>query len=268
MQINLTKPIIFLDIEATGLIIGLDRIVEISLLKVEVDNTTEIKTMRINPEMQIPEKVSKIHGIYEKDIKDSPTFKQAAPELLRFIGNADFAGYNSNKFDIPLLAEEFLRVEADFDLKGRRLIDVQNIFHFMEPRNLAAAYKFYCNSVLENAHTAESDVKATFEIFKAQLIKYADAEMEDEKGNKFKPVQNDIAKISELTTKTKNADLAGRVIFNEQGIEVFAFGKHKDKCVEDVFAKEPSYYTWIMQGDFPLYTKRVVTQIRLRMKNK
>ncbi|MCE3229995.1 MAG: polymerase subunit epsilon, partial [Bacteroidetes bacterium] len=150
--------------------------------------------MKINPEMPIPEKVSKIHGIYDKDIADSPTFKQAAPELLRFIGNSDFAGYNSNKYDIPLLAEEFLRVEADFDLKGRRLIDVQNIFHFMEPRNLSAAYRFYCNSTLENAHTAEADVKATFEIFKAQLSKYQDTELEDDKGNKFKPVQNDISK--------------------------------------------------------------------------
>jgi DNA polymerase-3 subunit epsilon len=266
MHINLTKPIVFLDLEATGLIIGLDRIVEISLLKVNVDNSTETKTMKINPEMPIPEKVSKIHHIYDKDVVDCPTFKQAAPELLRFIGNSDFAGYNSNKYDIPLLAEEFLRVEADFDLKGRRLIDVQNIFHFMEPRNLSAAYRFYCNSILENAHTAEADVKATFEIFKAQLSKYQDTELEDDKGNKFKPVQNDISKISELTTKTKNVDLAGRIIYNENGVEVFAFGKHKDKPVEDVFAKEPSYYNWIMQGDFPLYTKRVITQIRLRMK--
>lgn len=266
MHINLTKPIVFIDLEATGLIIGLDRIVEISLLKVNVDNSTETKTMKINPEMPIPEKVSKIHGIYDKDIVEAPTFKQAAPELLRFIGNSDFGGYNSNKYDIPLLAEEFLRVEADFDLKGRRLIDVQNIFHFMEPRNLAAAYRFYCNSTLENAHTAEADVKATFEIFKAQLAKYESVELEDEKGNKFRPVQNDISKISELTTKTKNADLAGRIIYNENGVEVFAFGKHKDKPVEEVFSKEPSYYNWIMQGDFPLYTKKVITQIRLRMK--
>ncbi|MBI2723398.1 MAG: 3'-5' exonuclease [Bacteroidetes bacterium] len=268
MHLNLTKPLIFLDLEATGLTIGKDRIVEISLLKVNVDNSTESKTMRINPEIPIPEKVSKIHGLYEKDLVNEPTFKQAAPELLRFIGNADFAGYNSNKYDIPLLAEEFLRVEADFELKGRRLIDVQNIFHFMEPRNLSAAYKFYCDKALINAHTAEADVIATYEIFKSQLEKYKDTELEDEKGNKFKPVQNDISKISELTTKTKNADLAGRIIFNENGIEVFAFGKHKDKPVEDVFAKEPSYYTWIMQGDFPLYTKKVITQIRLRMKTK
>lgn len=268
MQLNLTKSIVFLDIEATGLIIGHDRIVEISLLKVEVDNSTEIKTWKINPEMPIPDKVSRIHGIYDKDVQSSPTFKQVSSELLRFIGHSDLAGYNSNKFDFPLLAEEFMRAEAEFDLRGRRLIDVQNIFHFMEPRTLSAAYKFYCNKTLENAHTAESDTVATFEIFKAQLVKYENTECEDEKGNKFKPVQNDIGKIAELTTKTKNADLAGRIIFNEKGQEVFAFGKHKDKCVEEVFAKEPSYYTWIMQGDFPLYTKKVVTQIRLRTKTK
>ncbi len=169
---------------------------------------------------------------------------------------------------MPLLAEEFLRVEADFDLKGRKLIDVQNIFHFMEPRTLSAAYKFYCDKPLINAHSAEADVIATYEIFKAQLEKYQDTELEDEKGNKFKPVQNDIAKICDLTTKTKNADLAGRIIFNEAGVEVFAFGKHKDKSVEEIFTKEPSYYTWIMQGNFPLYTKKVITQIRLRMKLK
>jgi DNA polymerase-3 subunit epsilon len=266
MQINLTKPIIFLDIEATGLTIGLDRIVEICLLKVNIDNNTEILTKRVNPEMPIPEKVSKIHGIYEKNIINAPTFKQIAPELLKFIANSDFAGYNSNKYDMPLLAEEFLRVEADFDLKGRRLIDVQNIFHFMEPRNLGAAYKFYCNKTIENAHSAEADVMATFHVFKAQLERYENIFHEDEKGNKFKPVQNDIGKICELTTRTKNADLAGRIIFNENNVEVFSFGKHKDKPVEEVFVKEPSYYNWMMQGDFPLYTKRIITQIRLRMK--
>lgn len=268
MDLNLTKPIVFLDIEATGLIIGHDRIVEICLLKVNVDNSTEIKTIRINPEMPIPDKVSKIHGIYDKDVQNSPNFKAAASEITRFIGNADLAGYNSNKYDIPLLVEELMRVEADFDLKGRKLVDVQNIFHFMEPRNLSAAYKFYCSKPLENAHSAEADVIATYEVFKAQLEKYKETTVEDDKGNSYVPVQNDIPKLSELTTKTKNVDLAGRIIYNEQGVEVFAFGKHKDKAVEEVFTKEPSYYNWIMQGDFPLYTKRVITQIRLRMKNK
>ena len=266
MNIKLNKPIIFLDLEATGLNIGSDRIVEICLLKLNVDNTTETKTQRINPEMPIPDVVSQIHGIYDKDILDCQTFKEAAPELLRFIGNADFAGYNSNKYDIPLLAEEFLRAELDFDLDGRKLVDVQNIFHFMEPRNLSAAYKFYCNKPLVNAHSAEADVIATFEIFKAQIQRYEGVEVEDAKGKKTIPIVNDIPKLSELTSKSKNADLAGRIVFNENGVEVFAFGKHKDKAVVEVFKKEPSYYTWMMQGDFPLYTKKILTQIRLKMK--
>ena len=267
MNIKLNKPLIFLDLEATGLSIGSDRIVEICLLKLNIDNSTEIKTQRINPQMPIPDVVSKIHGIYDKDVESCQTFKEAAPELLRFIGNADFAGYNSNKYDIPLLAEEFLRAEVDFELEGRKLVDVQNIFHFMEPRNLSAAYKFYCNKPLENAHSAEADVKATFEIFKAQIERYEGKEVEDSKGNKTIPVTNDIPKLSELTTaKSKNADLAGRIVFNDKGVEVFGFGKHKDKPVTEVFAKEPSYYNWMMQGDFPLYTKKVITQIRLKMK--
>ena len=266
MNIQLHKPLIFLDIEATGLSIGSDRIVEISLLKLNTDNTTETKTKRINPQIPIPDLVSKIHGIYDKDVDACQTFKQAAPELLRFIGNADFAGYNSNKYDIPLLAEEFLRAEIDFDLDNRKLIDVQNIFHFMEPRTLGAAYKFYCNQSLQNAHSAQADVLATFEIFKAQLQKYEGVEIEDAKGKKITPVVNDINKLSEFTTKSKNADLAGRIVFNENGVEVFAFGKYKDKPVVEVFTKEPSYYNWMMQGDFPLYTKKTITKIRLKMK--
>ena len=266
MEIQLTKPLIFIDLEATGLSIGSDRIVEISLLKVNPDNSVEVKTERVNPEMPIPEIVSKIHGIYEKDILQSKTFKDLAPELLRFIGNADFAGFNSNKFDIPMLAEEFLRVEADFDLEGRRLVDVQNIFHFMEPRNLSAAYKFYCGKALENAHSAEADVTATYEIFKAQLEKYAGRTAVDLHGREYQPVVNDISKLTDLNTKSKNADLAGRIVFNDKGEEVFSFGKHKDKAVVDVFTKEPSYYSWMMNGDFPLYTKKVITKIRLRMK--
>lgn len=266
MNIKLNKPIIFLDLEATGLSIGSDRIVEICLLKLNIDNSTETKTQKINPEMPIPDVVSQIHGIFDKDVIDCQTFKQAAPELLRFIGNADFAGYNSNKYDIPLLAEEFLRAELDFDLEGRKLVDVQNIFHFMEPRNLSAAYKFYCNKPLVNAHSAEADVLATFEIFKAQIQRYEGVEVEDAKGNRSAPIVNDIPKLSELTSKSKNADLAGRIVFNENGEEVFAFGKHKDKPVIEVFKKEPSYYNWMMQGDFPLYTKKIITKIRLKMK--
>lgn len=266
MHIQLTKPLIFIDLEATGLSVGSDRIVEISLLRVNTDNSVETKTERVNPEMPIPDVVSKIHGIYDKDIADSKTFKELAPELLRFIGNADFAGFNSNKFDIPMLAEEFLRAEAEFDLEGRRLVDVQNIFHFMEPRNLSAAYKFYCGKALENAHSAEADVTATYEIFKAQLQKYEGVKMPDAKGNEYIPIVNDVSKLTDLNTKSKFADLAGRIVFNEKGQEVFSFGKHKDKTVVEVFTKEPSYYSWMMNGDFPLYTKKVITKIRLTMK--
>jgi DNA polymerase III subunit epsilon len=266
MQIKLHKPLVFLDIEATGLNVGSDRIVEISLLKVSTDQSTEIKTALVNPEMPIPPVVTKLHGITDEHVKDAPTFKRIAPALLNFIGNADLAGYNSNKYDVPMLAEEFLRAEVDFDLEGRRLIDVQNIFHFMEPRNLSAAYKFYCNQTLEKAHTAESDTVATYEIFKAQLEKYEHAFMEDEAGNTYQPVVNDIKKLSELSARTKNVDLAGRIIYNAKGEEVFSFGKHKDKTVVEVFTKEPSYYNWMMNGDFPLYTKKVITKIRLRMK--
>jgi DNA polymerase-3 subunit epsilon len=269
MKINLTKPIIFFDLECTGLTIGLDRIVEICMIKVNADNSTETKTWRINPEMPIPERVSKLHGIYDKDIATAPTIKQAAPQIIQFIGNSDLAGYNSNKYDVPMLVEELLRAEVDFDLKNRRLVDVQNIFHVMEPRNLAAAYKFYCNKNLEHAHTAEADTMATFEIFKAQLERYEHTEVEDEKGNKVKPVVNDISRLSLITTqKNKFVDLAGRIAYNDKGQECFNFGKHKDKTVVEVFEKEPSYYNWMMNGDFPLYTKRVLTQIRLTMMKK
>lgn len=266
MQINLTKPLIFLDIEATGLMVGSDRIVEISLVKVLPDNSTEIMTERVNPTIPIPAEVSKIHGIYDADVAACKTFKELAPTLLKFIGNADLAGYNSNKFDIPMLAEEFLRAEHDFDLSTRKLIDVQNIFHFMEPRNLAAAYKFYCGKPLLKGHSAEADTLATLEVFRAQLEMYAGKEVEDEKGNKTVPVTNDITKLSELSARTKNVDLAGRIVYNEKGVEVFSFGKHKDKSVIEVFTKEPSYYSWMMNGDFPLYTKKVLTRIRLSMK--
>ncbi len=266
MKINLTKPLIFLDLEATGLNLATDRIVEIGMVKVNIDNSTETKNIRINPEIPIPEKISKIHGIYDTDIKDAPTFKNAAPQLIQFIGQADFAGYNSNKFDMPLLAEEFLRADIDFDLSTRKLIDVQNIFHIMEPRNLVAAYKFYCDKPLVNAHSALVDALATYEVFKSQLVRYETTELENEKGEVYKPVVNDINSLSELTNVTKNADLAGRIKFNDKGQEIFAFGKHKDKTVREIFEKEPGYYNWMMSGDFPLYTKKVITKIRLSMK--
>lgn len=266
MQLNLSKPLAFFDLETTGISVGSDRIVEISIVRVNIDNTTDILTKRVNPTIPIPDFASKIHGIYDKDVADCQTFKELAPQFSQFLTNCDLAGFNSNKFDVPVLIEEFLRAEIDFDLRNRKLIDVQNIFHMMEPRNLSAAYQFYCNKKLENAHSAEADTVATYEIFKAQLDRYKDTEVEDEKGNKHKPVQNDMNVLSAFSARTKNADLAGRIVFNDKGEEVFNFGKHKDKPVKEVFEKEPSYYSWMMQGDFPLYTKKIITQIRLSMK--
>lgn len=266
MHLNLTKPLAFFDLETTGVNVGSDRIVEISVVRVNIDNSTDILTKRVNPGIPIPESSSKIHGIYDKDVADCLTFKELAPQLAQFINNCDLAGFNSNKFDVPVLVEEFLRADIDFDLKNRKLIDVQNIFHIMEPRNLSAAYKFYCDKPLHNAHSAEADTIATYEIFKAQLERYHEMEVMDDKGNKTIPVKNDMAVLSALTARSKNADLAGRIVFNEKGQEVFAFGKHKDKPVREIFEKEPSYYSWMMQGDFPLYTKKIITQIRLSMK--
>lgn len=268
MQLNLNKPIAFIDLETTGINISTDRIVEISILKVKVNGEKDIKTMRINPEMPISEESVSIHGITNEAVKDCLTFKQAAPQLAVFLEGCDLAGYNSNKFDIPLLVEEFLRAEVDFDLKNRKLVDVQNIFHLMEQRTLAAAYKFYCDKEIEHAHSAEADILATYEVFMAQLERYKDIQIKDNKGNLFTPVVNNIDALSKLTMRTQNADLAGRIQYNAKGQEIFAFGKHKDKTVEEVFEKEPGYYKWIMDGDFPLYTKKVVTQIRLRMKIK
>ncbi len=266
MNLNLTKPLAFFDLETTGINIGTDRIVEISIVRVNIDNSTDILTKKINPTIPIPIATSKIHGIYDKDVIDCPTFKDLASQLFQFIANCDLAGFNSNKFDVPLLAEEFLRAEVDFDLKNRKLIDVQNIFHIMEPRTLTAAYKFYCGKPLENAHSAEADTVATFEIFKAQLKHYENTQITDDKGNVHTPVMNDMNVLSELTTRFKQADLSARIVFNDKDEEIFNFGKHKGKTVKEVFEKEPGYYSWMMNGDFPLYTKKIITQIRLSMK--
>jgi DNA polymerase-3 subunit epsilon len=268
MQLKLNRPLVFLDLETTGINIASDRIVEISLLKIHVNGDKESKTMRVNPGMPIPIASSLVHGIYDNDIKDAPLFKDIASNVAKFIEACDLAGYNSNKFDIPLLAEELLRADIDVDLKNRKLIDVQNIFHLMEQRTLSAAFKFYCNKEIINAHSAEADVAATYEVLLAQIQRYENTQLKDDKGNLFFPVKNEVSTLSELSMRTRNADFAGRIIYNPKGQEVFSFGKHKDKPVEEVFAKEPSYYSWMMDGDFPLYTKKVITQIRLRMKNK
>jgi DNA polymerase-3 subunit epsilon len=265
IQLNLTRPIAFFDLETTGVSVASDRIVEISILKVSVDGTKEVKTKRINPTIPIPKGASEIHGIYDKDVADEPTFKSIAKSLAAFLENCDLAGYNSNKFDVPILVEEFMRAEVDFDLKNRRLVDVQNIFHQMEPRTLKAAYKFYCGKDIINAHSAEADINATYDVFLSQLERYEGVEFENKKGIKSIPIKNDVQALHDFTNLNNNADLAGRISFNDKGVEIFNFGKHIGKSVENVLRDEPSYYSWMMNGDFPLYTKKVLTDIKLRM---
>jgi len=268
MELSINKPIAFIDLETTGINVASDRIVEISIIKINPDGEMEILTKRVNPTVPIPAETTAIHGISDKDIKDEPTFAELAPSLVRFIGNADLGGYNSIKFDFPLLVEEFLRVEVEFDLKGRRLIDVQNIFHKMEPRNLAAAYRFYCKKTLENAHTAEADAMATYEILKSQLDVYAETEYEDKDGNVTTPVKNDMDALAKFSSQTRNADLIGQIIYNSDNVEVFNFGKHKGKSVSEMFRKEPQYYDWMMKSKFARSTKKVITAIYLRGFNK
>lgn len=252
MELNLRNPIVFFDLETTGTNITKDRIVEISFLKVYPNGKQEIKTKRINPEMPIPKESSDIHGILDEDVKDAPTFRQIARSLADQIEGCDLAGFNSSRFDIPLLAEEFLRVGVDIDFTRKKLIDVQIIFHKKEQRTLEAAYKFYCDRTLEAAHSAEADTIATFEVLKAQLDRYDD-------------LPNDIAKLSEeYSFFNNNVDLAGRIIKNEAGIEIFNFGKHKGKPVTEVLKVEPSFYAWMMDADFPLNTKQALTKIKLR----
>ncbi|MBK1440445.1 DNA polymerase III subunit epsilon [Parapedobacter sp. ISTM3] len=270
MNLKLNRPLAFFDLETTGVNVSADRIVEISILKVFPDGSEEVKTLKINPGIPIPMESSLFHGIYDKDIQDAPVFKEVAQELADFIGDSDLAGYNSNKFDIPMLMEEFIRAGVDFSLEGRHFVDVQNIFHQMEQRTLKAAYRFYCNCELNNAHSAENDVKATYEVLKSQLDRYQGMEWEDKLGNKCVPVVNDVEALHRFTNLTRPVDFAGRMVFNEQGEEVFNFGKHKGRTVEEVFAIEPSYYSWMMQGDFPLYTKKCLDAIwqRFRAKQK
>ncbi len=255
MNLNLKKPIIFFDLETTGINIVSDRIVEISYLKVSPNGMEESKTIRINPECPIPEQASAIHGIYDDDVANCPTFKQVAKSIAADFEGCDLAGYNSNRFDIPLLAEEFLRADVDVDLKKHNFIDVQVIFHKMEQRTLSAAYKFYCDKILEDAHSSAADTQATYEVLKAQLDRYP-------------TLQNNIEFLSKYTSFNENADFAGRIIYNEKNEEVFNFGKYKGQKVEDVLSKDVGYYGWMMQGDFPLYTKKVLTNIKIRMHGK
>ncbi len=264
MKLNLKRPIAFFDLESTGVNVASDRIVELSFLKINPDGTEEIRTRRINPTIPIPLEASLIHGIYDEDIKSEPTFLQVAQDLAKFLKNTDLGGYNSNKFDIPMLIEEFLRAGIEFDMEGRKTVDVQNIFHQMEQRTLKAAYKFYCGKEIEMAHSAEADIKATYEVLLAQLDRYKDVKIQDKKGNWIVPITNEVDDLYQFTSVRQVVDFAGRMVFNDENQEVFNFGKHKGKKVEEVFKQEPSYFDWMMNGDFTLDTKRKLTQIRLR----
>ncbi len=254
MKLKLKRPIIFFDLETTGVDTSKDRIVEISMVKIMPDGERITKTRRINPQMAIPASSSAIHGIYDEDVKDCPTFAQVARSLAQFVEGCDFGGFNSNRFDMPVLVEEFLRAGVDVDFKRRSFVDVQNIFHKKEQRTLVAAYKFYCDKDLEDAHSAEADTLATYEVFLAQLERYDD-------------LPGDIESLAEFSTHNKTADFAGRILFDDNGVEVFGFGKYRGESVLAVFDREPGYYSWMMNGDFPLYTKRVITEIRTRSLN-
>ncbi len=252
MELNLANPIVFFDLETTGINIVKDRVVEISVLKVMPNGKEEQKTIRVNPGMHIPEEASKVHGIYDEDVKDCPTFKGIAKELARYIEGCDLGGFNSNRFDIPLLAEEFLRAEVDFDMSKRKFVDVQTIFHKMEQRTLSAAYRFYCDKNLEDAHTAAADTMATYEVLKAQLDRYGDQ------------LENNVDFLSKFSLQNRNVDFAGFIVLNDKGEEVFNFGKNKGMSVAKVLREQLGYYDWMLKSEFPLYTKKVLTQIKLR----
>lgn len=268
MQLKLRKPLAFFDLETTGVNVASDRIVEIAILKVHPDGRIEKRPeaggpsrLLINPEMPIPIESSLIHGIYDADVEDAPTFREIAPKLFKFIFDSDLAGFNSNKFDVPILAEEFLRCGMDFSIEDRNLIDVQNIFHLMEQRTLKAGYKFYCQKELTNAHEAMADVEATYEILLAQLERYRETSIEDKSGALIRPIENDMDKLHMVSQRHRNVDMMGRIIYNENDEEIFNFGKHKGRTVKEVLRREPGYYGWMLNGDFPLYTKKVLKDI-------
>ncbi|HQV36301.1 MAG TPA: exonuclease domain-containing protein [Flavobacterium sp.] len=254
MELKLNRPICFFDLETTGVDVAKDRIVEISIFKVYPNGNKESKTWLVNPEMKIPFLSTQVHGITDEKVVNEPTFKELSGQVYNMIKDSDLAGFNSDRFDIPLLAEELLRSGVDFDMKSRVSVDVQTIFHKMEERTLSAAYKFYCGQSLENAHSAEADTMATYEILKAQLERYPD-------------LVNDMKSLSEFTTRKKSVDFAGFIALNDKGQEIFSFGKHKGALVEKVLEDEPGYFGWIQNADFPLYTKKVLTAIKLRKFN-
>ncbi len=246
-MLDLKKPLAFIDLEATGINLGSDRIVEIAILRLLPDNTRQIKRKLINPQIPIPANITEIHGITDEMVKDAPVFKQAANEIRQFLDNCDLGGYNSNRFDIPMLMEEFLRAGIDFDMKGRRLLDVQKIYHLMEQRTLSAAYRFYCNKILEGAHGAQADALATCEVLEAQLSKY-------------EQLGNTIDSILKITGDDCIVDFSRRFTM-DNGVEVFNFGKYKGRSVSEVLKAEPQYYDWMMKGDFTLHTKKKLTEI-------
>ena len=252
MKLNLKRPIIFFDLETTGLDIAKDRIVELCYIRVEPNGNEEARSMRINPEMHIPEVASSVHGITDDDVKDCPTFADVAPQLAATFEGCDLAGFNSNRFDLPLLAEKFMKAGVNIDLSHVQAIDVQNIYHKLEKRTLAAAYKFYCGRDLENAHSALADTQATYEVLQAQLDHYPN------------DLQNDVDFLAEFSRMNRNIDFAGRFVYDESGKELINFGKYKGKAIKDVLSRDPGYYSWIMQGDFTLNTKQVLTKLRLK----
>ncbi|HRD42776.1 MAG TPA: 3'-5' exonuclease [Ferruginibacter sp.] len=248
MKLNLKRPIAFIDLETTGVSLSTDRIVEIAMVKILPDGNKQAKRKLLNPQIPIPQSATDIHGITDAMVKDAPTFKQSANEIKQFIDGCDLGGYNSNRFDIPMLMEEFLRAEMDIDLSRQKMVDVQHIFYVMEPRTLSAAYKFFCNKELENAHSAEADINATIEVLEAQLDRYSQ-------------LGNSTESILEVIGEDKIIDYARRFIYDEKGEEVFNFGKFKGKPVSHVFKVEPHYYDWMMKGDFALHTKMKATEL-------
>ncbi len=266
MDLNLKKPLAVFDLETTGTDIVDDRIIEIAIVRAHPNGTVDQKQIRLNPGVPIPRDSSLIHGIYDEDVKDAPTFKQVAKELLDFFQGCDLAGFSVIKFDVPMLVEEFLRVDLDFDLKNKKLIDTQRIFHLMEKRNLAAALKFYTGQELKNAHNAAADTMATYEVLKAQVSRYQGQEVLDNRGKKLGVVSNDMQSLADITS-SKMVDLAGRFVYNNENVEVFNFGKYRGKPILEVLSKEPQYYDWIINGKFPRDTKRRLTEIKLRAFN-
>ena len=267
MTLHLKKPLAVFDLETTGTDTVDDRIIEISIVKMLPDETVKTKTLLINPGIDIPAASSIVHGIYDQDVKDAPTFKQVAKDLNEFFKGCDLGGFSIIKFDVPMLVEEFLRVDVDFDLKSKKLVDAQRIFHLMEKRNLSAAYTFYCNKSLENAHSAEADTMATMEIIQAQVDRYEGQQVVDNLGKKLGTVANNVPSLAGITL-SKMVDLAGRFVFNPENVEVFNFGKYRGKSIIEVLKKEPQYYDWIMNGRFPRDTKRKLTEIKLRTFNR